>query len=87
MLSYGVKVSTMSLLEEMNHDASRLRTQAIKIEDVLGRAPLAFLDSDISKHVENQVVLITGAGGSIGSELSRQLAKYSVKQLILLDQF
>jgi FlaA1/EpsC-like NDP-sugar epimerase len=87
MLSYGVKVSTMSLLEEMNHDASRLKTQAIKIEDVLGRAPLAFLDSDISKHVENQVVLITGAGGSIGSELARQLAKYSVKQLILLDQF
>jgi FlaA1/EpsC-like NDP-sugar epimerase len=87
MLSYGVKVSTMSLLEEMNHDASRLKTQAIKIEDVLGRAPLAFLDSDISKHVESQVVLITGAGGSIGSELARQLAKYSVKQLILLDQF
>ena len=87
MLAYGVKVSTMSLLEEMNHDASRLKTQSIKIEDVLGRAPLNFLDTDIATKVEGKVVLITGAGGSIGSELARQLAKYSFKQLILLDQF
>jgi FlaA1/EpsC-like NDP-sugar epimerase len=87
ILNYGVKVSNLSLLEEMNHDASRLRTQSIRIEDILGRTPLEFLDQDIAEYVEGKVVLITGAGGSIGSELSRQLAKYQIKQLILLDQF
>jgi FlaA1/EpsC-like NDP-sugar epimerase len=87
MLSYGVKVSNLSLLEEMNHDASRLTTQSIKIEDVLGRAPLTFLDDEIGAKVSNNVILITGAGGSIGAELARQLSRYSFKQLILLDQF
>jgi FlaA1/EpsC-like NDP-sugar epimerase len=87
ILSYGVKVSNLSLLEEMNHDASRVKTQSIKIEDVLGREPVTFLDQEIGPHVKEKTILITGAGGSIGSELARQLARYSFKQMILVDQF
>jgi FlaA1/EpsC-like NDP-sugar epimerase len=87
ILSYGVKVSNLSLLEEMNHDASRLKTQSIKIEDVLGRAPLTFLNQEIGSHVYQKKILITGAGGSIGSELARQLVAFDFQQLVLLDQF
>lgn len=57
----------------------------IAVEDLLARKP-ADLDKDtISSFVKDKVVLITGAGGSIGSELSRQVIKYNAKQLILVE--
>jgi len=57
----------------------------ISVEDLLARHPKDLDKKKIQSFLENKVVLITGAGGSIGSELSRQCLKYGVKQLILLD--
>ncbi len=57
----------------------------IKIEDLLGRDPITFDKSEIRKFVENKVCMVTGGGGSIGSELVRQIAKYSPKQIIIVD--
>jgi FlaA1/EpsC-like NDP-sugar epimerase len=57
----------------------------IEIEDLLGREPIPAYVELLSKNIENKNVLITGAGGSIGSELSRQIAQLKPTQLIILD--
>lgn len=57
----------------------------IGVEDLLARHPKDLDTARISAFINNKVVLITGAGGSIGSEISRQCAKFGAKQLILLD--
>jgi len=56
----------------------------VKIEDLLGREPVQLDISGISSHVEGATVLVTGAGGSIGSELCRQLIKFAPAEMILL---
>lgn len=57
----------------------------IKIEDLLGREPITFEKDDISALVKGKVCMVTGGGGSIGSELTRQLAKYDPKQIVIVD--
>ena len=58
----------------------------VKIEDLLGRQPIDINNPTIKNEIDNKVVLITGAAGSIGSEIARQIATYNYKHLILLDQ-
>ncbi len=61
--------------------------QNITIEDVLGRDPISLHQEDVSEQIQGKVVLVTGGGGSIGSELCRQIAKYQPKQLIIFDVY
>lgn len=63
------------------------QTQEVAIEDLLGREPIKVNNEEIGKFIEGKRVLITGAGGSIGSELSRQVAMNNPKQLILFDVY
>lgn len=58
----------------------------VKIEDLLGRKPVSIEVSEIESYLKDKVVLVTGAAGSIGSELCRQIAKFSPKTLLALDQ-
>jgi len=58
----------------------------VKIEDLLERAPIKIVNPIVERDVNNKKVLITGAAGSIGSEITRQLSRYKCKQLILVDQ-
>jgi FlaA1/EpsC-like NDP-sugar epimerase len=58
----------------------------IQVEDLLGRAAIRLNSSNILKDVEGKRVLVTGAAGSIGGELARQLAAYGPASLVLLDQ-
>ena len=58
----------------------------VKIEDLLDRAPIQIQNPVIQKELENKVILITGAAGSIGSEIAHQISKYNYKHIILLDQ-
>ena len=58
----------------------------VKLEDLLQRVPINLFNADIEKKLLDKTVLVTGAAGSIGSEISRQLANYSCKNIILLDQ-
>lgn len=58
----------------------------ITIEDVLGRQPVKTDYAQISSFIENRVVLVTGAGGSIGSELVLQISHHNPQQIILVDQ-
>lgn len=57
----------------------------IKIEDLLGRGEIHLDQSEISSYLQDQVVVVTGAGGSIGSELCRQIVKFQPRKLIMLD--
>ncbi|WP_224483101.1 polysaccharide biosynthesis protein [Robertkochia aurantiaca] len=57
----------------------------VQLEDLLGRAPIEILNPTLQKEFKGRTVLVTGAAGSIGSEISRQLGQYSLKRLILLD--
>lgn len=57
----------------------------VEVEDLLGREPVVLNDSKISEYLFNKVVLVTGAGGSIGSELCRQIIKFKPKKIVMLD--
>ena len=57
----------------------------VAVEDLLGREPIRVNTEEILDYVQDQVVLVTGGGGSIGSELCRQIARHSPKQLIIFD--
>ncbi len=63
--------------------ASSLRT--VQIEDLLGRDPIDINVETVLSYVEDKVVLVTGGGGSIGSELCRQIATHKPKRLIIFD--
>ena len=67
-------------------DLTAQQIKAIRIEDLLGRKPIKLTNNEIRKEIEDKVVLVTGAAGSIGSEISRQLMGYPYKKLILVDQ-
>ena len=57
----------------------------VEIEDLLGRAPIKLENHNISNLIKNKVVLVTGGGGSIGSEICRQIITYNPRQLVILD--
>lgn len=57
----------------------------VQIEDLLGREPVKMNLNDMDSIINDKVVMVTGGGGSIGSELCRQIAKYNPRQLIILD--
>ena len=71
----------------LDDKAPQLISQAkeIKIEDLLGRKPIEFNRNKIAQFLCDKVCMVTGGGGSIGSELVRQIAKYSPKQIIIVD--
>jgi len=57
----------------------------INVEDLLGRDPIRFDNKDIRAFIEGKVCMVSGGGGSIGSELVRQIAKYNPAQVIIVD--
>ncbi|MBV4439161.1 polysaccharide biosynthesis protein [Clostridium tyrobutyricum] len=62
---------------------SKLRD--VNIEDLLGREEVKLNNSNINKYIKDKIILVTGGGGSIGSELCRQIARFYPKQLLILD--
>jgi FlaA1/EpsC-like NDP-sugar epimerase len=67
-------------------DLNAKQIKAVKIEDLLGRRPIDLNNSVLYNEFNNQSIFITGAAGSIGSEISRQLLKFNFKKLVLIDQ-
>lgn len=76
-----------SVSELVDEKVSIQRIREVNIEDLLGREPICLDISDISNFIQNKVVVVTGGGGSIGSELCRQIASYTPKKLIILDNY
>ncbi len=71
----------------LNGDVSVSKLRRVEIEDLLGREPIRVNLSQIMGYVSNKVILVTGGGGSIGSELCRQIASHNPKQLIVFDVY
>ncbi len=69
----------------INEEVSVSRLRNVEIEDLLGRESINLDTESIMGYVGNQVVMVTGGGGSIGSELCRQIVKHNPKQLIIID--
>lgn len=86
-LEFGIKVSSVPSTDQwIGGQFGIEQIKEIKIEDLLGRNTISLANKYVSQELEGKNVLITGAGGSIGSELVRQIIKYSPSKLILLDQ-
>ncbi|MBE5921834.1 MAG: polysaccharide biosynthesis protein [Lachnospiraceae bacterium] len=69
----------------VNEEVSVSMLREVQIEDLLGRPPVNLEMDEIMDYVQDKVVLITGGGGSIGSEISRQIALHNPKILIIFD--
>lgn len=82
-----IKVKIMKTVKERFGDpASKVYpVQDVSIEDLLGRGEIHLDQKEISSYLENSTVLVTGAGGSIGSELCRQIVKFQPKRLLMMD--
>ena len=82
----GCKVKQMPGLYQLaNGEVSIQKIRDIEIEDLLGRDVICVDMSGISNHIRGKTVMVTGGGGSIGSELCRQLATYQPKELVIFD--
>ena len=83
----GVPVRTMPTVFELLQDGGRVLRQVrnVEVEDMLGREPVRMDIDRVGGYLTGRVVLVTGAGGSIGSELCRQIARVGPSKLVLLD--
>lgn len=82
----GCKLRTIpGTYQLINGDVSVSNLKEVDIEDLLGREPIRINTEEVLNHVSGKVILVTGGGGSIGSELCRQIAAHHPKQLIILD--
>jgi len=85
----GLKLLVMPPLEDIvraGYSVKLNQLREVNVEDLLGRRPVQTDLSAIAGYVSGKVVLITGAGGSIGSELARQVHKFGPSELVLLDR-
>ena len=82
----GCRLRTVpGLFQLINGDVSVGMIKDVQVEDLLGREPVQLDLAAMRGFLEDKVVLVTGGGGSIGSELCRQIAKYNPRTLIILD--
>jgi len=84
----GCRVKILpGIYQLLNGEVSVGKLREVEIEDLLGREPVRVNMDEILDYVRGKVVLVTGGGGSIGSELCRQIAGHQPKQLIVFDVY
>lgn len=82
----GCKVRILPGTKELIKEKPLIQSfRDVQIEDLLGRDPIKLDNKNIGKLIENKVVLVTGGGGSIGSELCRQIIKFKPSKLVIVD--
>lgn len=86
-MNHDLKVKTMpSFMQWVDGEITSNQIQDIKIEDLLGREPITLGKENVKREIDGKVVMITGAAGSIGSEMCRQTLYYNPKMVIMVDQ-
>ena len=86
-LEVGIVLKSIPKISElMNEEINVNKIKAINIEDLLDRDPININSASIGNELRNKTVMVTGAAGSIGSEIVKQVLSYSPKRLILIDQ-
>jgi FlaA1/EpsC-like NDP-sugar epimerase len=81
----GLNLLTLPTAEELLGPDVVTRPRKVRLEDLLGRVPVQLDAQGLSQLLTGQTVLVTGAGGSIGSELCRQVARFGVARLVCVD--
>lgn len=82
----NAKVRILPGLKEIIKDKKLFENlRDVEIEDILGREPVKLDNDNIESLIKDKTILVTGGGGSIGSELCRQIMKYNPKELVMLD--
>ncbi len=79
--------SLPGMYQIVNGDLTVSAMKDVAVEDLLGREPIIVNTDEIFQYVKNKTILVTGGGGSIGSELCRQIARHDPKQLIIFDVY
>lgn len=85
MENSNVKIRRLPLMEELENDGQQMKVKDVDVNELLGRDVVPLINDEIKNFIKNQIVLITGAGGSIGSELTRQIFTYQPKAVVLFD--
>ena len=86
-MAFDLEVKTLpSFTSWYNGEINAEQIENIKIEDLLGREPIKLDNANVKREINKKIVLITGAAGSIGSEICRQVLHYNPKLLIMVDQ-
>ncbi|WP_179375844.1 polysaccharide biosynthesis protein [Winogradskyella wichelsiae] len=86
LFSLGLKVKIVPPVQSwIDGDLSVGQIKEVRIEDLLGRDPINIKNPDLEEQYDNKVILITGAAGSIGSEICRKVSLYNYKKLVLID--
>jgi len=84
--SAGIEALTVPAYEDLINGRLDLTTiRSVELDDLLGRDPIVLDSAGLGEWLGNRVVMITGAGGSIGAELTRQIARFRPARLVLLD--
>lgn len=84
----GCQLKVLPYLSEMIANVDLVgQAKEINIGDLLGREQISFNDVGVKSYIEDKVCMITGGGGSIGSELVRQIVKYKPRRIIVLDVY
>jgi FlaA1/EpsC-like NDP-sugar epimerase len=87
LVNLNVKITKVPPIEKwINGELNIQQIKQVQIEDLLGRAPIEINNPNLLNEFNGETVLVTGAAGSIGSELVKQLSHFDIKQLILVDQ-
>ena len=85
--AYGVRVLTVPTLAELDDGTASVgQLRPVKVDDLLGRTPVTANEELMHRHIAGKSVLVTGAGGSIGSELCRKIVQAGPTRLVLLEQ-
>ena len=85
----GATVKVLPAIDELlngQSDPSHVRLRSVEIKDLLRREPVKLDDSAIRALIEGRTVMVTGAGGSIGSEICRQVLRFSPRRLLLVER-
>ena len=88
IFNYGLKHNIsmrIAPMADVSEEQASIQLRSIQIEDLLGRNEIKINLKEIDSRLKDMTVMVTGAAGSIGSELCRQLCKFHLKQLILVD--
>jgi FlaA1/EpsC-like NDP-sugar epimerase len=82
----NVRIRRLPLMEELEK-GQQMKMKDVSVNELLGRDVIPLINEEIEQFIHNQVVVVTGAGGSIGSELVRQVFQYDPQALVLIDLY
>ena len=86
LFGLGLKVKIVPPVKQwIDGDLSIVQIKNVRIEDLLGREAISIANAEMVDEYDDKIIFITGAAGSIGSEIARKVAKYNYKKLILID--